>query len=55
MQHLARAWIKLTIKHKDKAKIYYEFLKRHKMENTGFLGVARRYLLRIIFSNVFTD
>ena len=26
----------------------------HEMENTGFLGVARRYFLRIIFSKFFT-
>ena len=25
------------------------------MENTGFLGVARQYFLRIIFSKIFTD
>ena len=55
MQQSTRAQIKLTIKHKDKAKINYAYLKRHKMENAGFLGVARRYLPRIIFSKIFTD
>ena len=44
-----------TIKHKDKEKSNYAFLKQREMENTGFLGVARRYSLRIIFSNFFTD
>ena len=55
MQQWARALIKHTIKNKDKAIINYAFLKQREMKNTGFLGVARRYLLRIIFSKIFTD
>ena len=42
-------------KHKDKEKSNYAFLKQRETENTGFLGVARRYFLRIIFSKFFTD
>ena len=43
--------IKHTIKQKDKAKINYAFLlKEREMENTRFLGVARRYLLLLIFN-----
>ena len=54
-QHWARAQIKHTIKYKDKEKSNYAFLKQREMENTGFLGVVRRYILRIIFSKIFTD
>ena len=31
------------------------FLKQREMKITGFLRVARRYLLRIMFSKIFTD
>ena len=44
-----------TIKHNDKEKNNYAFLKQRKIENTGFLGVARRYFLRNTFSKIFTD
>ena len=36
MQQWARAWIKHTIKHKDKAKINYAFLKQRKWEIKEF-------------------
>ena len=39
-----------TIKHKDKAKINYAFLKQGEIENTGILGVPCQYLLRTIIS-----
>ena len=55
MQQSACALIKHTIKHKDKGKINYAFLKQREIKNTGFLGIERRCLLRIIFSKIFTD
>ena len=36
MQQWPRAYIKHTVKHKDKEKTNYAFLKQREMENTGF-------------------
>ena len=51
-EHVHKLNTQLNTKTKRKQ---LRILKRRKMENTGFLGFARRYLLRIIFSKIFTD
>ena len=45
----------LTVARDQLININYAFLNSAKLKNTGILGVARRYLLRIIFCRIFAD